>query len=121
VVPIVVLGPGPPLWDVVVTEVGVQSPGLLILTPSTLAPAPAGAMTLTSLPIQYQLQFLEIGGPGIVGLGGLSLDFQNSNGAFQSNLSVPAVPAMSPVGQIALGLVMSRGLVWFERRHTQSV
>ena len=105
--PIVVLGPGPPLWDVVITEVGVQSKGQLILTPSALAPAPAGAMTLTSLPIQYQLQFLEVGGPGIVTLGGLSLDLQNSNGTFESNLSGPAVPAMSPVGQIALGLVMS--------------
>jgi hypothetical protein len=120
VVPIVVTGPGPNLWNVRITEDGVQPLGQLILTPATLVPAPGGAMTMTSLPIQYQIEFLEVGGPGIVTLGGLSLDLQNSDGNFQSNVIV-RVPVMSPAGQIALVLVMSGGLVWFVRRRTQSV
>jgi hypothetical protein len=112
VVPIVVTGPGPNLWDVTITEDGPQALGTLILTPATLTPAPAGAMDLTALPVDYLVTFTEVGGPGSVSVAGV-LSFENHIGNFQVNLKVPA---MGPAGPIAVGLVIACGFAWFARR-----
>jgi hypothetical protein len=115
--PILVTGPGPPLWDVRITEDGVQATGTLVLTAASLTPAASGDMDLTDLPVDYLVEFLEVGGPGAVSTTG-SLVFENHDGNFQVN---PFVPAMGPAGPIAVGLLIAGGFAWFVRRRYSAV
>jgi hypothetical protein len=116
--PIVVTGPGPPLWDVRITEDGAQATGTLLLTAASLTPTASGGMDLTDLPVDYLVEFLEVGGPGVVSVAG-TLHFENPTGG---NFQVkPIVPVMGPAGPIAVGLLIAGGFAWFARRRTSAV
>ena len=136
--PITVAGPGHDLWDLIITEDGVQSLGNLDLTANTFNPGPSGDMEVQDLPVQFQIEFVESigsggfsalggtgGGPGITGgsasagpvLSGLTLNFENAGGSFALNVEVPA---MGLFGPIVVALVIAVGFAWFVRRRYQS-
>ena len=87
----VTFGAEPPdFYDLFITEDGLQAQGQLQMNALQIVPAPQGTMALQGLPVQFQIQFVQVAGPGNFGIGG-STNFQSTLGNYQALINVPAL------------------------------
>lgn len=119
--PITVNCPGPTLWNVFVTEDGVQAEGTMELTPTVLVPAAQGVATVPNLPVDVRFRFEPVGGGSPV-VQTANVNMQNPNpqspgpsGTFRVLIS--SVPALSDSWRLLLGAaVLALGAVWLRSR-----
>ncbi|MFQ5525179.1 MAG: hypothetical protein ACE5GX_02855 [Thermoanaerobaculia bacterium] len=91
-------------FDVFVTDSGSQGMGTLDPIPTQFSPILEGDLDRTDLPINYRIDFEEVGGPGFQTLPNLGLTFANSDGTFSRAPLVPALPTLS-VAALLLALL----------------
>ncbi|MCP4007055.1 MAG: hypothetical protein GY725_22980 [bacterium] len=115
--PISVTGGGvPPLWNVFLTENGVQATGQMEFTATTLLPLPVGTVTVPNLPVDFQFRFEPVIGGAPVFMTG-NVNMQNPNPQSPGSLGQFAVlaapvPSVSEWGLLLMFLGMLAAGAW---------
>lgn len=105
-------------WRVNATHNGAQTPGAAHFVASSVTPSITGSIDLTSLPVNFKLDFERCDAPGTQGpINGLSLTFQDETpGSPDGNFVSPGTiikPAMNRWLEIVLAGILLAMAAWF--------